>query len=134
MEDAAILVWHVVATFSEVASAERDFYARKSYGERVADNLAKWLGLPQLTTFDLVILLPLVPAMAVLISWWLPWERWLWKRFSKMISGPYFLYCAVVLWHFHAYWLLIALAAIVGAGLSAVAIAERGKPWRRHQS
>jgi hypothetical protein len=113
---------------------EEDFYAHQSYVERAADNLAKWLGLPNLSTFDVVILLPLLPALAILISWWLPWERWLWKRFPKMISGPYFLYCAFVLWHFQARWWFIALAVGVGAVLIVGATIEGGKPWRRGPS
>jgi hypothetical protein len=48
-----------------------------------------------------------------------------------MIAGPYFLYCAVVIWHFQARWWAIALVAILGAILSGLAIRERLQPWRR---
>jgi hypothetical protein len=47
--------WHFVAPLSDVASAERDFYAQKGYAERGTDNLAKWLGVPHLTMFDVVL-------------------------------------------------------------------------------
>ena len=109
---------------------EADFYSHQSYGERAADNLAKWLGLPHLTTLDAVIILPLLPALVILISWWLPWEGWLWKRFPKIISGPYFLYCALVLWHFRTPWWAIFIAAAAGSVLSLAAILERGKLCR----
>jgi hypothetical protein len=126
--------WRFIATFADVASAEQNVYPQKSYGERGTDNLAKWLGVPHLTVFDVVLLVPLIPVLAILISWWLPWELWLIERVPRKIAGPYCLYCALVLWHFQARWWFIALAAVVGAGLMAVAIIERGKPWRRDQS
>jgi hypothetical protein len=75
--------WHFIAPLSDVASAERDFYAQKGYAERGTDNLAKWLGVPHLTMFDVVLLVPLIPVLAILISWWLPWERWLFERSPK---------------------------------------------------
>jgi hypothetical protein len=64
----------------------------------------------------------------------LPWERRLFERSPRKITGPYFLYCALVFWHFHARWWFIALAAVVGAGSLAATIIERGKPWHRDQS
>jgi hypothetical protein len=124
----------LVAALSDVGSAEQNFYAQKSYAERGTDNLAKWLSVPHVTMFDVVLLLPLIPVLAILISWWLPWERWLFERSPRKIMGPYFLYCALVLWHFHARWWFIALAAVVGAGSLAATIIERGMPWRRDQS
>ena len=36
--------WHFIAALSDVASAERDFYAQNSYAERGTDNLAKMFG------------------------------------------------------------------------------------------
>ena len=126
--------WHFLAALSDVASAERDFYAQNSYAEHGTDNLAKWLGVPHLTMFDVALLIPLIPVLAIFISWWLPWERWLFERSPRKITGPYFLYCALVLWHFHARWWFIALAAVVGAGSLAATIIERGKPWHRDQS
>jgi hypothetical protein len=76
--------WHFIAALSNVASAERNFYAQKSYAERGADNRAKWSGVPYLSIFDVALLGPLLPALAILISWWLPWE--LWRRQEP--SGP----------------------------------------------
>lgn len=62
--------WHFIAALSDVASAERDFYAQESYAERGTDNLAKWLGVPHLTMFDVALLIPVIPVLAILISWW----------------------------------------------------------------
>ena len=62
--------WHFIAALSDVASAERDFYAQNSYAERGTDNLAKFLGVPHLTMFDVALLIPLIPVLAILISWW----------------------------------------------------------------
>jgi hypothetical protein len=113
---------------------EDDFYQQQpGYWERVVDGLGAWLGL-HLTTLDVVILLPLFPLLPVVVTWWLPWERWLWKPLPRKIGGPYLLYCAFALWHFHArpWWIL--LVAIIGVGLCAMAYRDdRGKPWRRPQ-
>jgi hypothetical protein len=108
---------------------EEDFYQHQGYWERANENLARWLGVQHLTTLDVVILLPLVPLLALGITWWLPWERWLWKNLPKTISGPYLLYCAFALWHFHAHWWLVSLVAIVGAGVSALAV-TRSPRWK----
>jgi hypothetical protein len=106
---------------------------QQGYWERAADNLASWLGLQHLTTLDFLILQPLFPLLALGITWWLPWERWLWKDLPKTISGPYLLYCAFALWHFQVRWWLVSLVAIIGAGLCALAlkdIHDRGKRRR----
>src|ERR1700721_2473778 len=62
--------WHFIAALSDVASAERDFYAQNSYAERGTANLAKLVGVPHLTMFDVALLIPLIPVLAILISWW----------------------------------------------------------------
>jgi hypothetical protein len=104
----------------------------KSYGERASDNLARWLGVGHLTSFDTVLVMSLMPALAVLISSWvLPWDSWLFQRVAGIIAGPYFLYCALVSWHLRLPWGLIAVAATFGAVLSGLAIRERLQPWRR---
>lgn len=117
--------------FSNGALSEQAFYAQKSYAERVTDNVAGWLGLPHVSLFDVVLLATLAPAMAIVISWWLPWERWLFQRLARMIAGPYCLYCAVVIWHFQARWWAIAMVAILGAILCGLAIRERRRASRR---
>jgi hypothetical protein len=110
---------------------EEDFYQQQGYWERANDNLARWLGVQQLTTYDVFILLPLIPLFALLIIWWAPWEGWFFRDLPKTISGPYLLYCAFALWHFHAPWWPVALLAIIGAALCAIALRDRWKPRRQ---
>lgn len=119
-----------VRAFYGVAAAERGFYARRSYGDRITDNVSHWLGLPHLTMFDVVLVATLLPAMVILISWWLPWEKWLFQRPARIIGGPYFLYCTVVLWHLQAPRWAVTGVAILG-GILCGAIRERLQPWRR---
>jgi hypothetical protein len=55
------------------------------------------------STVDVLILLPLIPLAPVLLTWWLPWEQWLFEKMPQKIlnfSGPYFLYAAFAAWHF----------------------------------
>lgn len=102
-----------------------------SYGERASDNLAKWLGLGHLSGFDTVLVITLLPVVAIVISWWLPWEKWLFERLARMIAGPYFLYCALVLWHLQAPWWAVVAATIFGAILSALAVRDRSTSGAR---
>ena len=54
-------------------------------------------------TIDVLILIPLIPIAPVLITWWLPWERWLFEKAPQKLSQflvPYFLYAAFAAWHF----------------------------------
>jgi hypothetical protein len=81
---------------------ESDFYQQRDYWSEVLSNLSGWLGVP-VTTVDFFLLLPLVPVIPILATWWLPWECWLWKHLPKGFLGAYLLYCSVVLWHLHAH-------------------------------
>jgi O-antigen ligase len=49
---------------------------------------------------DVLVFIPLIPAIPVIATWFLPWERWIPKRIPKKIIGPYLLYCAFALWYF----------------------------------
>jgi hypothetical protein len=109
---------------------EADFNQQQSYWERVNDNLARWLGVQHLATVDVVILVPLIVLFAIIITWWLPWERW-WKDLPTIISGPYLLNCAFALWHSHPQWWLVSLAAMIGAGLCALNLKGRWKERRQ---
>jgi hypothetical protein len=116
---------------------EEDYYQHHGYWERVADNVARWLGLPHVTALDVVILLPLFPLLVLGIIWWAPWEPWVWKNVPKTITGPYLLYCAFACWHFHAHSWLVLLVAIIGVAVCAAALKEihgRGNLWRRPAS
>lgn len=111
---------------------EQYFYPKQhDYWERANDNLARWLGPPHLTTLDVCIFLPLIPLIALPIFLWLPWEAWFWReKMPKVIGGPYLLYCAFALWHFHARWWVVLLVVVIGAGLCAIALKDRRKTWR----
>jgi hypothetical protein len=47
-----------------------------------------------MSTLDVLILIPLIPAAPLVITWWLPWERWLSEEVPKYLLGPYLLYAA----------------------------------------
>lgn len=88
-----------------------------------------------MTALDIAILVPLVPALFLIITWWLPWERWSgWSRLPKMVLGPYLLYCAFGAWHFHMQRWVAPTLVILGLGVCAFALkqmADRTKAWRR---
>lgn len=77
-----------------------------------------------MTTTDVVVLVPLVPAMPVLATWWLPWELWLPKYIPKKILGPYLLYASFAGWYFRMSWWVSVVVLIFGAMLSVVAIVD----------
>jgi hypothetical protein len=113
---------------------EEDFYHHKDSWGRIAEDLARWLGLPHVTPLDVVILLPLLPLPVLGMLWWAPWERWVWKNVPGTITGPYLLYCAFAFWHFHAHSWLVLLVAFIGVVVCAIALGEirdRGKRWHR---
>lgn len=76
---------------------------------------------------DLIVFIPLIPAVPVVITWFLPWERWIPQRLPKSIIGPYLLYCSFGAWYFDMPWWSIVLVAVWGIGISFVAIYERGE-------
>lgn len=69
-----------------------------------------------MSNIDILILIPLIPAVPVVATWWLPWESWLPKKLPRFFLGPYLLYAAFAAWRFKLQWwcvLLIALFAVV---------------------
>lgn len=61
---------------------------------------------------DVLIFIPLIPAVPVIATWFLPWERWIPKRIPKTIIGPYLLYGSFAAWHFRmSSWFILLLAA-----------------------
>jgi RsiW-degrading membrane proteinase PrsW (M82 family) len=77
-----------------------------------------------MTTRDVIVFVPLVPAMPVIATWWLPWERWLPKYVPKKILGPYLLYASFAAWYFAMPWWVVLIALVFGAVLSVIAIVE----------
>jgi hypothetical protein len=94
-----------------------------TYWEQVLSNVGHWLGFP-VTSLDFIILVPLVPLLSLGLVMWLPWEQWLWKHLPKQISGPYLLYVAFALWHFHVHWWWVFIAAVGGLVMTGIALIE----------
>jgi hypothetical protein len=80
-----------------------------------------------MSTFDVLILIPLIPAAPIVITWWLPWERWLFDKLPKYLLGPYLLYAAFATWHFKWESWLVILLTLSGAVLSVIGVLERAK-------
>jgi hypothetical protein len=80
-----------------------------------------------MSTLDMLILIPLIPAAPIVITWWLPWERWLFDELPKYLLGPYLLYAAFVAWHFKWEWWIVLILAAPGTVLSVIAIFEKAK-------
>lgn len=77
--------------------------------------------------FDVLIFIPLIPAIPVIAFWPLPWERWIPKKIPKKIIGPYLLYCAFAIWHFKQPWWIVSMVGLVGIAVSAAAIFDLRK-------
>jgi hypothetical protein len=83
---------------------------------------------------DLLIALPLIPIAPIVITWWLPWEKWIpdnWGNVPKAvknITGPYFLYVSFAWWYFFrpsdgwAWWLVFLGSACLGAAFTILSI------------
>src|SRR5579863_6730046 len=57
------------------------------------------------STLDVLILVPVIPLVFILVTCWLPWERWLsWDELPNRILGPYLLYAAFAAWHVKLPW------------------------------
>jgi hypothetical protein len=81
----------------------------------------------RVSTLDILILIPLIPAAPVVITWWLPWGKWIFDEVPKYLTGPYLLYAAFTAWHFKCEWWFIILLAAAGMVLSVLAIANKAK-------
>lgn len=78
-------------------------------------------------TVDVLIFIPLLPAIPVIATWFLPWEQWIPRKVPYKIIGPYLLYCAFAIWHFkQPSWatLLVALGGIAVSGIALFEIRE----------
>jgi len=85
-----------------------------------------------MSTLDVLILIPLIPVAPIVITWWLPWERWIpWHDLPKAVLGPYVLYAAFAAWRFKLPWWLVAILVSAGTVLSVVAAIEKAKKWKQ---
>jgi len=78
-------------------------------------------------TIDVLIFIPLVPAIPVIAFWFLPWESWIPKIVPEKIIGPYLLYSAFAIWHFKQSWWAALMVGLMGIGVSAAAIFDLRK-------
>jgi hypothetical protein len=76
---------------------------------------------------DVLIFIPLIPAIPVIATWFLPWERWIPDKIANKIIGPYLLYCAFAIWHFKQLWWTVLLVGLMGIAISAAAIFDLRK-------
>jgi len=84
------------------------------------------------STTDVLILIPLLPAVPVVILWWLPWDRLIpWDELPKYLLGPYLIYGAFAAWHFKCPLWSVALLVLVGTLLSAITVIEKVKKWKQ---
>ncbi len=80
-------------------------------------------------TVDVLIYVPLIPAILVIGAWWLPWERWI-PRLPKNFIGPYLLYGSFAAWHFRTPWWFILLVAASGTVVCAMWVSDVWKAKR----
>jgi hypothetical protein len=81
------------------------------------------------STLDVLIAAPCVPLLPILITWWLPWERWIpWGKLPKIALGPYLLYASFVAWHFglgRFSTMVVFLAGVVVSGFGISEIIDK---------
>jgi hypothetical protein len=78
-------------------------------------------------TVDVLIFIPLIPAIPLIAFWFWPWERWIPKIIPTKIIGPYLLYCAFAIRHFKQPWWIVLLVGLLGITVSASAIFDLRK-------
>jgi hypothetical protein len=67
-----------------------------------------------MTSLDVLILIPVIPAIPVMATCLLPWERWIPKIVPARILGPYLLYCSFAAWYFNEGWWVVGSVALLG--------------------
>jgi hypothetical protein len=68
----------------------------------------------KISIVDVLIVIPLIPLLALIVTWWLPWERWLPGKIPKHVLGLYLLYALFAAWHFSMPWWVILAVAMWG--------------------
>lgn len=68
-----------------------------------------------MTVVDWLILAPVIPAAPIIITWWFPWEKWLWDKVPRKILALYLIYGTFVAWHFELHW-----SVVLGFGIWAL--------------
>jgi hypothetical protein len=73
-------------------------------------------------TLDVLIFIPLIPALPVIATWFLPWERWIPRKIPNVFIGPYLIYCSFAIWYFKQPWWFIVLVALWGIVVCVLAV------------
>jgi hypothetical protein len=68
----------------------------------------------KVSALDVLIWISLAPLLPIVVTWWLPWEKWLPERIPKYILGPYLIYAAFMAWHFKCDWFVVVVVAALG--------------------
>lgn len=63
---------------------------------------------------DVLVFIPLIPLIPVVITWWLPWARWLPRKLPKYLLGPYLFYAAFAAWYFRFGPLVVTILVLIG--------------------
>ncbi|HYM78930.1 MAG TPA: hypothetical protein VE377_23355 [Candidatus Dormibacteraeota bacterium] len=78
-----------------------------------------------MTTLDVLIAIPVIPLAPMVITWWLPWERWIpWGKLPKLVLGPYVVYAGFAAWHFHSSNWFVLIMIVAGAILTIMGAVE----------
>jgi hypothetical protein len=81
-------------------------------------------------TLDTSVFVPLIPAVPVLVTWVLRWERWIPRFIPKSVIGPYLLYGAFAAWYFKMPWWFVALVGVWGVGVTVWGVGGVGRGVR----
>jgi hypothetical protein len=78
-----------------------------------------------MSTLDWLIAAPCIPLAPFVITWWLPWERWVpWGKLPKAVLGPYLLYVSFAAWHFAVGAFFTGVVLLAGLFVSLAAVVE----------
>jgi len=85
-----------------------------------------------MTKVDIAVLIPVVPLFPFVVTWWLPWEKWIpWGKIPKQLGGPYLLYVAFASWYFKMDWWFTGLLMISGAIVCIIVVWEFKHRYKR---
>lgn len=82
-----------------------------------------------MSTSDALIAIPVIPLVPIIITWGLPWERWIpWGKLPKLALGPYFWYTAFAASHFRFSNWIVLIAIAIGTTLTIMGAIECATP------
>jgi hypothetical protein len=79
-----------------------------------------------MSTLDVVVLTPALPALALVATWWLPWDRWIpWRKLHRTGLGLYALHLSFVAYYFRLPMWMPILVLLTGPTILVVAVVEQ---------